>query len=377
MRILRYPWTGTLIETLHSRIFELYIAEKFPTQVIEYLGRDFPLSSENIESQSPYRQSTFTGSLTQNPIRFLDQLSDISNFIGIQLRQDGSVAHKELGIRHLFQSETFCRDIRAHHFGCRDSSTKKFLDEHEIPSTLIGCVSSLLCKLDTQSFPNLNHTEVLLIDVTDELKKCILESKVDNMSCISISTKVPEISGESQKTALVDLLILQMFSSKIVITSNLDLAIPAVALGKKTLLIQELTDNEERLNEYVTIVSTKEIFDGITWTKLDALLNLQPAKHVTAMASEVEEFIGKVWGDAPKLKSNLSVDAFKDQVLSEAINSQLIRIKNLEVIEEQMEGLLTSRSWKVTVPLRKFSDWSRKYSERLRSKSNREISDRN
>ena len=130
MRILRYPWTSTLIETMHSRIFELYIKQKFPAQSIDYLGRDSPLSSENKEPHSHYRQSVFTGFLTQNPIRFLDQVSDISNFIGIQLGLDGSVAHRELGVRHLFQSETFCREMRAHHIGCRDLSTKKFLEDY-------------------------------------------------------------------------------------------------------------------------------------------------------------------------------------------------------------------------------------------------------
>ena len=353
---------------MHSRIFELYIAQNFPTQIIEYLGRDFPLSTENKESNSQYRQSVFTGRLTQNPIRFLDQMSDISNFIGVQLELDGSVAHKELGIRHLFQSETFCREIRAHHIGSRDPGTKKFLDEYEIPSKLIGCVSSLLSKLDTQLFSNKNDTELLLIDITDDLKKCILEGKFDIESYFSISTSVPEISGESQKTALVDVLISHMINSKIVITSNQDLAIPAVALGKKTLLIQESTNNEEWVSEYVTIVNTKEIFNGITLTKLDALLNLQPAKNVMVMASEVEEFIDKVLGDALKSKPNLNADLNKDQVLSEVINSQMIRIKNLEGIEEQMVGMLASRSWKVTVPLRKFSDWSKKYCEHLRSK---------
>ena len=362
MRILRYPWTNTLIETMQSRIFELYVSQKFPTQAIEYLGRDFPLSSENKEPQSAYRQSFFTGSLTQNPIRFLEQMSDISNFIGIQLVLGGSIAHKELGIRHLFQSETFCREIRVHHIGCRDLSTKKFLDDHEIPSTFIGCVSSLLAKLDTQVFPNQKQVDLLFIDVTNGLVESILESQIENRSHISMSTRVPEISGELQKTVLVDLLIAQMISSEIVVTSNLDLAIPAAALGKKTLLIQELGDRDDSFSDYITIVNPKEISDGIIWKRLDELLNGQSPKPVMAMASKVEEFIDQVFGEAPKLNPNLTADLYKDQVLSEVINSHLIRIKQLEVIEEQMEGLLTSRSWKVTVPLRKFSDWSRKYS---------------
>ena len=194
------------------------------------------------------------------------------------------------------------------------------------------------------------------------LVESILESQIENRSHISMSTRVPEISGELQKTVLVDLLIAQMISSEIVVTSNLDLAIPAAALGKKTLLIQEMGDRDASFSGYITIVNPKEISDGIIWKRLDELLIGQSPKPVMAMASKVEEFIDQAFGEAPKLKPNLAADLLKDQVLSEVINSHLIRIKKLEVIEEQMEGLLTSRSWKVTVPLRKFSDWSRKYS---------------
>jgi hypothetical protein len=363
------------VETLHSRIFELYIEQCFPSEQIEYLGRDFPLLSENKLPQSQYRENVFTGYLTQNPIRFLDQMFDVSNFVGIQFELEGSVAHKELGIGHLFKSETFCRELQSHFIGCRDSRTKKFLDDHEIPSTLIGCVSSLLGKLDTKLFPNQEQIEFLFIDVTDEIVECILQSKPENPTYLSISTKVLEISGELQKTALVDSLISTINCSEKVVTSNLDLAIPAIALGKKTLLIEGFTNNDEYLSEHLTTVNVKQIIDGLTNTQFDQILNMVPRNNINHMISRVEEFVLNVVGDAPRLKPNLKVDSYKEQVLSETINSQLMRIKNLEVIEEQMHGVLSSRSWKITVPLRVFSNLSSRCRERFRSKSNRSIQD--
>jgi hypothetical protein len=369
MRILRYPWTSTLVETLHSRIFELYIEQCFPSQQIEYLGRDFPLLSENELPQSQYRENVFTGYLTQNPIRFLDQMFDVSNFVGIQFGLEGSVAHKELGIGNLFKSETFCRELQSHFIGCRDSRTKNFLDDHEIPSMLIGCVSSLLGKLDTKLFPNQKQIEFLFIDVTDEIEECILQSQPEIQSYLSISTEVPEVYGELQKTLLVDSLISKLIFSEVVITSNLDMAIPAIALGKKTLLIEGFTNNDEFLSEYVTTVNVNQIIAGLTNTQLDQILNVVPRNNINHMTSRVEEFVLSVVGDAPRLKPNLKVDSYKEQVLSETINSQLMRIRNLEVIEEQMQGVLSSRSWKITVPLRVFSNLSRRCRERLRPKS--------
>jgi hypothetical protein len=375
MRILRYPWTSTLVETLHSRIFELYIEQRFPSQQIEYLGRDFPLLSENELPQSQYRENVFTGYLTQNPIRFLDQMFDVSNFVGIQFELEGSVAHKELGVGHLFKSETFCRELQSHFIGCRDSRTKKFLDDHEIPSILIGCVSSLIGKLDTRLFPNQKQIEFLFIDVADEAKDCILQSQPEIQSYLSISTEVPEVYGELQKTLLVDLLISKLIFSEVVITPNLDMAIPAIALGKKTLLIEGFTKNDEFLREYVTTVDVNQIIAGLTNTQLDQILNMVPQNNINHMTSRVEEFVLNVVGDAPRLKPNLKVDSYKEQVLSETINSQLMRIKNLEVIEEQMHRVLSSRSWKITVPLRVFSNLSSRCRERFRSKSNRRIQD--
>lgn len=371
MRIPRHPWTSSLIETFHSRIFELYINQNFPTEPIEYVGRDFPLSSESEEQHSLYKQSHFIGTLTQNPLRFLDQMSDISGFIGVQLGVNGSVAHKEFGIRHLFQSETFCRELRAQHIGCRDSETKRFLDDHEIPSVLIGCVSSLLGKLDFESQVNQNHHEVLLIDLTPDLEQVLLESKFDDMSYVSISTRTPEVFGEHYRTSMVDLLISQMHCSEIVITSNIDLAIPAVALGKKTLLINQTKFTDEYLNDFVTSVNAEQIVGSISWAEIEKLLNLVPLKYVEQMASAIEGFIANTLRAGQVIKPNLSVSLFKEQVLSEVINSQLMQIRSLKVVEEQMEGLLNSRSWKVTVLLRKFSDWSRKFSQPLRSRSGR------
>jgi hypothetical protein len=375
MRILRYPWTSTLVETLHSRIFELYIEQCFPSQQIEYLGRDFPLMSENELPQSQHRENVFTGYLTQNPIRFLDQMFDVSNFVGIQFGLEGSVAHKELGVGHFFKSETFCRELQSHVIGCRDSRTKKFLDDQEIPSILIGCVSSLLGKLDTKSFPNQKQIEFLFIDVADDIKECILKSKPENTTYLSISTKILEISGELQKTALADSLLSTMNCSKTVITSNLDVAIPAVALGKKALLIEGSTNNDEFLSEYVTTVNVNQIIAGLTNAELDHILNMVPRNDINHMTSKVAEFVLNVVREAPRLKPNLKVDSYKEQVLSETINSQLMRIKNLEVIEEQMQGVLSSRSWKITVPLRVFSGLSSRCRERFRSKSNRTIQD--
>lgn len=369
MRIPRHPWTSSLIETFHSRIFELYITQNFPTEPIEYVGRDFPLSSESEEQNSLYKQSFLIGTLTQNPLRFLDQMSDISGFIGVQLGVSGSVAHKELGIRDLFQSETFCRELRAHHIGCRDSETKRFFDDYEIPSVLIGCVSSLLGKLDFESQVNQNHYDVLVIDLSPDLERAILESKSDDMNYVSISTKTSELYGEIYRTSMVDQLIRQMRSSEIVITSNIDLAIPALALKKKTLLIHQREFTDEFLSDFVTTVNAGQIVGGISWAEIEKLLNLVPPKNLEQMASAMEGFIANTLRADQIIKPNLSVSLIKEQVLSEVINSQLMQIKTLKVVEQQMEGLLNSRSWKLTVLLRMFSDWSRKFSRRLRPRS--------
>lgn len=369
MRIQRYPWTNSLIETLHSRIFELYITQKFPSETIEYLGRDFPLSTESENQDSSYKQNVITGTLTQNPFRFLDQMTNITGLIGVQLGINGSVAHKELGIRDLFQSETFCRELRAHHIGCRDSETKKFLGSHEIPSVLIGCISSLLSKLDFETQVKRTNHKVLLIDLTSDLKESLLETKFDDMSYVSVSTQTSELYGEAYRTSMVDQLISQMRSSEIVITSNIDLAIPALALKKKTLLIDQTEFTDEFLSDFVTTVNVGQIVGGIRWAELEKLLNLVPPKNLEQMASDIEVFISKTLREAPIMKRNLCVSSFKEQVLSEVINSQLKQIKSLKVVEQQMEGLLKSRSWKSTVLLRMVSEWSRNFSQQLRSRS--------
>lgn len=366
MRILRYPWTSSLIETLHSRIFELYMTQKFPAESIDYLGRDFPLSTENENRNSFCNQIVFTGTLTQNPFRFLDQMTEISGLIGVQLGIRGSVAHKELGIRNLFQSETFCRELQTHYVGCRDYETKRFLDSYEIPSVLIGCVSSLLSNLNSEEHINQTNHKILLIDLTPDLEKSFVESIFDDMNYISITTKISEIYGEVYRTSMADQLLRQMRGSEIIITSNIDLAIPALALKKKTLLIDQTEFTDEFLKDFVTTVDVGRIVSGISWPEIEKLLNLVPPKNLEQMASDIEGLIFKSLRMTPVKKPKSSVTAFKEQVLSEVINSQIMRIK---VVEQQLEDLFNSRSWKLTVLLRMIADWFRKFSQLLRSRS--------
>jgi hypothetical protein len=352
MRILRHPWTSDLSETLISRIFEHYMGANYPNVVISYIGRDYPLPVEGDKSIVGYREGLFTGSLTQDPIRFLEIQADVKALAGIHVVESYGPLRGKMSMKDLFLSETFLREFSSYQIAARDLGTQRFLARFGIQSNYIGCVSFMLSSIDLSGYCSDQEIENLLIDLDDESLQVVIDNFNEKETYQVKQTKIPEILGEQKKNELIESLIGLLINSKVVITSNVNIAIPALSLGKKIVLISDADLDSVPFSELLSIVSRNQLFERLAEVSLVDLAKFAPKSEILKRQGLISDFIEGVLRSDEREFMRPLVSDYKNQVFAELTSALMTKIQILETVEAQFTGVLNSRSWKVTAPLR-------------------------
>jgi len=361
MRILRYPWGGNLGDTLQSRVFELYLRENYQNLDINYLGRDFPMASIGNRLEDEFNNDTrdilLTGWLSQNPSRFLSIQRNLMGLVGVHLATEGSLANNKLGIRHLFLSETFRNEFRGYSASSRDFSTRDFLEDRGFQAPFVGCVSSLISQVDLSFIPRYAKSDLLFVDIDSNIQNCFTEKHFQGKTVIHLSNRVNEIYGENEKLRKIDHLIGRILSSELVVTGRLHVALPAIALGKPTVLISNIDPRYGGISEFLNIISPSSFLNSQDVSKIVELAQSSPKSEIQLMTEQVASHVSKVVKMPPREKMEGNRHEYEAQVLTE-IASELLYFK------ENSDEMLNSRSWKLTSPLRKTLEIRRSISRR-------------
>jgi hypothetical protein len=360
MQIVRHPWTSDLTETLVSRIFEYHLKQKYPTLEIDHIGRDFPVFGESNYSRAGDSLKYFTGTLPENPIRFLELQPETHALIGIQISQNSNTAREKMGMKDLFLSETFRREFSSHQISTRDSVTNQFLIEHGIESTNMGCVSFLLSSLNLDLDVAHESIETLLIDIDDKVTVTMLTKMCSDELFKVVTTRVPEIYGEIKKNSLIDSLINTLCHSKVVVTSNMNIAVPALSLGKKVILITDSVQESTPFSKFMRVVDRRELFQELKQLNLRDLATRMPPEEIFSRQGTIEEFVYKALHVNKRQRRTTETSDYRNHVVSEVVSALLAKVELLEAGESQFRTLLESRSWKATAPLRRATGLQRR-----------------
>lgn len=360
MQIVRHPWTSDLTETLVSRVFEFYLKEKYPTTEIGYFGRDFPISMETKHPRAIFRSNYFTGALSDDPMRFLELQPEIHALIGVQINLSHSTSRDKMGVKELFLSETFRREFSSHNIATRDLATNQFLFQCGIESKDIGCVSFLLSSLSLDLNSLDKQKSVLLIDIYNEETLNILTKTLKDESHKVVTTKIPEISGETRKNSLIDSIFKILRDSSVVITSNPNIAVPALSFGKKVLLITNKVHSSIPFSEFMRVIDHPEILKELNSSSVTDLATCMPREEIIKRQGMIEEFINQVLQNGRRQRMRAETSDYRNQVVSEVVNALLAKVELLETEKTQFHTLLESRSWKATAPLRRAIELKRR-----------------
>jgi hypothetical protein len=354
MRILKYPWGGNLGDTLQSRVFELYLRDNYQNLEINYIGRDFPIASKENKMEDEFKNDTrdilLTGWLTQNPARFLSIQRNLIGLVGVHLAAEGSLASNKLGIRHLFLSETFRNEFRGYSVSSRDFSTRDFLENRGFQAPFVGCVSSLISQVDLSFIPRQPKSDILFVDIDSNLENRFLEKDFRGKVAIHLSNRENEINGEIEKLRRIDQLLGCIISSEIVVTSRLHVALPAIALGRPTVLIANLDARYGGISDFLNIISPSKALTSQDMSKIVELAHNSPKSEIYVMAEQVISHVSKVLKMPPRERMDFNRLEYETQVLAE-IASEMIHFK--ENSDEMLNEMLNSRFWRLTSPIRK------------------------
>jgi hypothetical protein len=361
MRILRYPWAGNLGDTLQSRVFEYYLRERYKDLKIGYVGRDFPIPVNGPDLENEFDNDTrdilLTGWLTQNPSRFLSLQRNLLGMIGVHIAAEGSLANGKLGMKHLFLSETFRNEFSGYNVSSRDLYTKNFFAKNGINAPFVGCVSTLISQVDLSRIPKQPESEILFVDVDPRIQNRLLENESLAKNNVTLTNKVNEIFGEVEKVRRVDLLIGSIISARIVFTSRLHVALPSMALGKPTVLIADEDKRFSGINNFLNIVSPKEVLDNPHSARIIDFAHAAPSSKISQMSGPVISHIDRLFELPPKERMQIKELDYEVQVLSEIASGLLQKLEEsrnkLEESRNTEAAVLNSRSWRVTSPLRK------------------------
>ena len=361
MRILRYPWGKNLGDTLQSMVFEYFLLQNYSNLEINYIGRDFPISINSARLETEFIQDSrdiiLTGWLTQNPTRFLSLQRNLLGLIGIHLATEGSLAFRDFGIKHMFLSETFRNEFAGHMVSCRDLTTKDFLASKGVNAPFVGCVSSLISHLDLSFIPKQPPTDFLFIDIDSNIRSKILANGLQGKKFISLTNDISEFLGEKEKERRVIKLLGEIISAEVVVTTRLHVALPSVALGKPTVLIANKDPRLAGISDFLNVVSIEEAL--IERSKVEILdfafkaPNLEIGQMSGMLTSQIRQIL-----QIPTLEKIAVRELdYESQVLSEVSAALIQQLEDSQaekkVKENELEAVLTTRSWKLTTPLRK------------------------
>ncbi len=354
MRILRYPWSGNLGDTLQSRVFEYYIRENHKEFEIDYVGRDFPISTSPSSLEKEFgkgkRDILLTGWLTQNPTRFLSIQRNLLGLIGVHLATQGSIAYGNLGLKHMFLSKTFCDEFTGYNITSRDFYTRDFLMERGMNAPFVGCVSSLISMIDLSFLPKQQDHEILFVDVDDQIQSHLLKGSNHDKRILNLTNRIDPVYGENQKEKKVDLLIASIQSSELIVTSRLHVALPSMALGKPTVLISGDDPRYGGLSSFLNIVSPSEVMRESNMNKLVEFANQVPNQKIDEMGKQVIFHLSKILQVSERESMEFLSADYECQVLSE-VASELLN--QTQAMQRDKDAVVNSRSWRLTSPLRR------------------------
>jgi hypothetical protein len=327
MRFLRYPWGANLGDTLQSFVFERYMAEFYSDTHVDYIGRDFPLSTEpssgNFFQRDLVKDLVVTGWLTENPLYFLQIQQQIMGMVGIHITDGGSRSHGNFGFRQLFLSKTFRNEFSAHKVSSRDSSTSEFLTRHGIQAPFVGCVSSLISMIDLSWLPKQQPIDVLCVDFDLPIFDSKNNSSVTNLKIFQSSNIVSEFIGEVEKKRRVKNLLARIISAEFILTNRLHVALPAIALGKKTLLITKKDSRFGEMEEFLNILSPDEAKSTRDFNELISRAELKPLREISPMQTYIKNQLNEFQDLSPKvIKASTKTD-YEREVLFE-ISAELL-----------------------------------------------------
>jgi hypothetical protein len=357
VRLVRQTWIKQTSETFESRVYELYLKQTYPLIDITYIGGDFSLSYD-IE-QEETRNVMLLGSLTEDPLNFLNLQPYISMVNGVKISGQQSKVRQYFSAELLFKSETFRREFSSISIGTQDIPTQVFLENLGIKCVYLGYTSSLLGLIEEEIDSYTRTLDYLFIDLSDELIQALELKIASDTSFVEISTEVPEMLGELEKNSKVDSLISLLRATKVVITSSPIFAFAAHSLGKEVIFVEDAPSSE------LLAVSEEELIDGLLQFDVTKFSHSIPQKRILEIQNSLKEFIEESLNSSDNVRVPFETSAFKDQVVSEVVNSiaksnsykdteiatlrRVIMDKDLEI-----NNLLMSTTWKMTVPIRKF-----------------------
>ena len=253
--------------------------------VIKLIGKDYKIldrESLNRYKEKP-RKIIINGWFMENPLNFPPSSNLNPLFISFHLNPSISKA---------FLNTSTLSHLKEHQpIGCRDKFTQNLLETHKIKTFLSSCVTLTLNKKDFINSSNKENT-ALIIGPFDRLKPYIQTKK--GLYKMLISTiKLPykflnyqtkktifnkwlkqqnlklnfanqiaekKISSHIEGLKLAEELLRKIADSDYVITSRLHSAMPAVAMGKKVIFINEGLDN---INHRSRISGAQSFFKSI------------------------------------------------------------------------------------------------------------------
>ena len=236
--------------------------------VIKLIGKEYKiLDRESLNSYNDEpRKVIINGWFMENPLNFPPSSNIKPLFISFHINPD---------IASDFLNSNTVSYLKEHQpIGCRDTFTQELLEKHNIKTFYSSCVTLTLNKTDYISTVYKKNT-TLIIGAFDRLKPYIETNKGIYKALIS-SIKAPykflnyktknlifnkwlrkqnfelnfanqivekKISSHEEGVKLAEEVLIKIANSDHIITSRIHSALPAVAMGKKVIFINEGLDN--------------------------------------------------------------------------------------------------------------------------------------
>jgi hypothetical protein len=363
IRIVRQPWTSDISDMLESRVYELYLNQKFPQVQIDYVGGDFPLSQES--EQGEIRNVVLFGNLSHDPLNLLDLQPYICMISGVKIGNERGKIRECFTAELLFKSETFRREFSSTLLSTRDKTTKVFLENFGIESFNVSNPSILLGLIKDPIVSIRNSLDYLFVDLNQDLLFVLQNKILLKESSAAISTKIPEIHGELDKNLKADSYFALLRAAKIVITANSFFAYAAHSLSKEVIFVANVKTDE------IAAIGEGELIEGLRTFDISRFSNTLPKDTISKSQDSLEHLIERSLNYSDGVRLPYEAQAYKNQVIAEIVDSiskslfssnaevdclkSIIVEKNseLENIRQQQSIILESTAWRITAPLRK------------------------
>ena len=236
--------------------------------VIKLIGKEYKiLDRESLNSYNDEpRKVIINGWFMENPLNFPPSSNIKPLFISFHINPD---------IASDFLNSNTVSYLKEHQpIGCRDTFTQELLEKHNIKTFFSSCVTLTLNKTDYIS-PVYKKNTTLIIGAFDRLKPYIetnkgiykvlistikapykfLNYKTKNLIFnkwlrkqnfeLNFANQIVEkkISSHEEGVKLAEEVLIKIANSDHIITSRIHSALPAVAMGKKVIFINEGLDN--------------------------------------------------------------------------------------------------------------------------------------